>query len=128
LHKDEAFCVLKRLLNFAPHKIESARRKHNAFLDYYLPDSTLECHRGHLLVDDYFVKVLTLKEPSSQSFALIFKQMLEVEASFILCTEWHLEDTRQDPEEHSKPTAALPQLQDVHLQPTGTTGGFQTQR
>ncbi len=92
LHKDEAFCVLKRLLNFAPHKIESARRKHNAFLDYYLPDSTLECHRGHLLVDDYFVKVLTLKEPSSQSFPLIFKQLLEVEASFIICTEWHPED------------------------------------
>ena len=92
LHKDEAFCVLKRLLNFAPHKIESARRKHDAFLDYYLPDSTLECHRGHLLVDDYFVKVLTLKEPSSQSFPLIFKRLLEVEASFIICTEWHPED------------------------------------
>jgi type IV secretion system protein VirB4 len=93
LHKDKAFRVLKRLLNFAPHRIHSARRKHNAFLDYYLPDSTLECHRGHLLIDDYFVKVLTLKEPSSQSFPLIFKQILEVEASFILCTEWHLEDT-----------------------------------
>src|SRR4030095_11683243 len=87
-----AFCVLKRLLNFAPHKIESARRKHDTLLDYYLPDSTLECHRGHLVVDDYFVKVLTLKEPSSQSFPLIFKRLLEVETSFIVCTEWHLED------------------------------------
>ena len=89
LHKDQAFLVLKRILNFAPHKVDFAKRKHDTFLDYYLPDSTLECHRGHLLVDDYFVKVLTLKEPSSQSFPLIFKQLLEVEASFIICTEWH---------------------------------------
>ncbi|MEW5980405.1 MAG: DUF87 domain-containing protein, partial [Acidobacteriota bacterium] len=93
LHKDEAFRFLKRLLNFAPHKVDHARLKHDCFLDYYLPDSTLECHRGYLQLDDYFVKVLTLKEPSSQSFPLIFKSLLEVEASFILCSEWHPQDS-----------------------------------
>ncbi len=95
LHKNEAFQVLKRLLNFAPHKLDFARLKHDAFLDYYLPDSTVECHRGHLLVDDYFVKVLTLKEPSSQSFPLIFKRLLEVEANFIVCSEWHPVDSNK---------------------------------
>ena len=92
LHKDQIFVFLKRLLNFAPHKVDFAKPKHDAFLDYYVADSTLECHRGHLQVDDYRVRVLTLKEPSSQSFPLIFKQLLEVQANFILCTEWHPED------------------------------------
>ena len=118
---------MKRLLNFAPHKLDFARRKHDAFLDYYLPDSTLECHRGHLLVDDYFVKVLTLKEPSSQSFPLIFKQLLEVEASFIICTEWHPVDRTKIQKEHSEPAAALPQLQDVDLQPPGSARNLPTQ-
>src|SRR5262249_36404314 len=45
-----------------------------------------------LRVDDYFVKVLTLKEPSAQSFPLIFKQLLEVEANFYVVTEWKKED------------------------------------
>ena len=92
LQKDQIFVFLKRLLNFAPHKVDFAKPKHDAFLDYYVADSTLECHRGHLEVDDYRVRVLTLKEPSSQSFPLIFKQLLEVEANFILCTEWRPED------------------------------------
>ena len=90
--KDQAFVFLKSLLNFAPHKVDFAKRKHDTFLDYYVADSTLECHRGYLQVDDYQVKVLTLKEPSSQSFPLIFKHLLEVEANFIVCTEWRVED------------------------------------
>ena len=93
LPKQEAFCVLKRILNFSPLKIANARLKHDTFLDYYLCESHVECHRGFLRVDDYYVKVLTLKEPSAQSFPLIFKQLLEVEANYFLCSEWQ----RQDP-------------------------------
>src|SRR5882724_6011899 len=92
LGKQEAFRILKKTLNFHPDKLELAKLKYDTFLDYYLCESQLECHRGHLLVDDYYVKVLTLKEPSAQSFPLIFKRLLEVEASFIICTEWHPED------------------------------------
>jgi type IV secretion system protein VirB4 len=43
-------------------------------------------------VDDYYVKVLTLKEPSAQSFPLIFKRLLEVEANYFLCSEWQKQD------------------------------------
>jgi len=63
LDKQEAFRILKKTLNFAPEKIESARLKHDTFLDYYLCESHLECHRGHLRIDDYYVRVLTLKNP-----------------------------------------------------------------
>jgi type IV secretion/conjugal transfer VirB4 family ATPase len=93
LPKHEAFRVLKRTLNFATVKLEMARLKHDTFLDWYLCESHLECHRGHLRFDDYYVKVLTLKEPSVQSFPLIFKALLEVQANFHIVTEWKKEDS-----------------------------------
>src|SRR5712692_5354040 len=93
LDKQEAFRILKKTLNFAPDKLELARLKHDTFLDYYLCESHLECHRGHLRLDDYYVKVLTLKEPSAQSFPLIFKRLLEVEANYFVVTEWKKEDS-----------------------------------
>jgi type IV secretion/conjugal transfer VirB4 family ATPase len=93
LGKDEAFRVLKRTLNFDPEKLGAARLKHDTFLDYYLPESHIECHRRHLRVDDDYVKVLTLKEPSAQSFPLIFKRLLEVEANYHIATEWKKEDS-----------------------------------
>ncbi|MGB8985080.1 MAG: type IV secretion system DNA-binding domain-containing protein, partial [Candidatus Sulfotelmatobacter sp.] len=93
LDKQEAFGVLKRTLNFAPDKLELARLKYDTFLDYFLPESPIECHRGFLRVDDYYVKVLTLKEPSAQSFPLIFKRLLEVEANYYVVTEWKKEDS-----------------------------------
>jgi energy-coupling factor transporter ATP-binding protein EcfA2 len=93
LDKQEAFRVLKKTLNFHPDKLELAKLKHDTFLDYYLCESPLECHRGHLRVDDYYVKVLTLKEPSAQSFPLIFKRLFEVAASYHVVTEWKKEDS-----------------------------------
>ena len=95
LDKDQAFVFLRSLVNFTPHKVDGSKRKYDTFLDYYVSDSTLECHRDHLRLDDYTVKVLTLKEPSSQSFPLIFKSLLEVEANFIICTEWKTEEGRR---------------------------------
>src|SRR5487761_102646 len=93
LDKHEAFRVLKKTLNFAPEKLELAKLKYDTFLDYYLCESHLECHRGHLRLDDYYVRVLTLKEPSAQSFPLIFQRLLEVEANYYVVTEWKKEDS-----------------------------------
>ena len=92
LPKQEAFAALKKILNFSPLKIDNAFLKHDTFLDYYLCESHVECHRGYLRVDDYYVKVLTLKEPSAQSFPLIFKRLLEVEANYFLCSEWQKQE------------------------------------
>ena len=88
LGKDEAFRVLKRTLNFDPLKLDNAKLKHDTFLDYYLSESHLECHRGHLRVDDHYVKVLTLKEPSAHTFPLLLKALLDVRANFHVVTEW----------------------------------------
>jgi type IV secretion system protein VirB4 len=93
LDKHEAFRILKSTLNFAPHKLELAKLKYDTFLDYYLCESHLECQRGHLRLDDYYVKVLTLKDPSAQSFPLILKSLLEVQANYYVVTEWKKEDS-----------------------------------
>jgi len=92
LGKEEAFVVLKRTLNFDPLKLECAKLKHDTFLDYYLCESHLECHRSHLRVDDYFVKVLTLKEPSAHTFPLLLKGLLDVRANYHVVTEWKKEE------------------------------------
>ncbi|HEV2297671.1 MAG TPA: type IV secretion system DNA-binding domain-containing protein [Candidatus Acidoferrales bacterium] len=93
LEKQEAFRILKKTLNFAPEKLELAKLKYDTFLDYYLCESHLECHRRHLRLDDYYVRVLTLKEPSAQSFPLIFKRLLDVGANYYVVTEWKREDS-----------------------------------
>jgi type IV secretion/conjugal transfer VirB4 family ATPase len=93
LGKQDAFAVLKRTLNFDPVKMELAKLKHDTFLDYYLAESHLECHRGHLRVGDHFVKVLTLKEPSAHTFPLLLKGLLNVRANYHVVTEWLKEDS-----------------------------------
>ena len=92
LEKDEAFRVLKRTLNFDPLKLDGAKRTHDTFLDYYLPESHIECHRSHLRVDDFYVKVLTLKEPSAHTFPLLLKGLLDVRANYHVVTEWKKEE------------------------------------
>ena len=90
--KQRAFGILKRLLNFLPVKIENARLKYDTHVDFFLADSSLECYPGHLLVDDCYVKVLTLKEPTAQSWPLILGQLLEVGASYHIVSEWKPQD------------------------------------
>lgn len=93
LAKQDAFRILKQTLNFEPSKIDLAKLKYATFLDYQICESHLECHRGFLRLDDYYVKVLTLKEPSAQSFPLILKRLLAVEANYYVVTEWRKEDS-----------------------------------
>ena len=92
LGKEEAFTVLKRTLNFDPQKLAAPKLKHDTFLDYYLCESHLECHRGFLRVDEDYVKVLTLKEPSAHTFPLLLKGLLDVRANYHVVTEWKKEE------------------------------------
>jgi type IV secretion system protein VirB4 len=99
LRKEAAYRVLYKTVNLSPFKADLAKLHSDAFLDCQLADSAVECHRGHLRVDDYFVKVLTLKEPSAQSFPLILKNLLQVDANYFVVTEWKKQDsgkTRRD--------------------------------
>jgi type IV secretion system protein TrbE len=92
LGKQDAFRMLKRTLNFDPLKLHVAELKHDTFLDYYLCESHLECHRTYLRMDDYFVKVLTLKEPPAHTFPLLLKGLLGISANYQVVTEWKKEE------------------------------------
>jgi type IV secretion system protein VirB4 len=92
LGKEHAFRMLKRTLNFDALKLNAAQLKHDTFLDYYLCESHLECHRTYLRMDDYFVKVLTLKEPSAHTFPLLLKGLLGISANYHVVTEWKKEE------------------------------------
>jgi len=48
-------------VNYTPHKADGVALKYDTHLDFYLSDSALECHRDHLRVDHFDVKVLTMK-------------------------------------------------------------------
>jgi type IV secretion system protein TrbE len=90
LDKWKAFQFFRRLLNVAPYKLGQGL-KYDAHLDYFAADSALECHRDHLRVDEYFVQVLTLKEPPAQSFAHIFRALQEIPCSYVIANEWKRE-------------------------------------
>jgi hypothetical protein len=63
---EEAFRTLRRFINFGPFKIFCSHLEGSRYLDFQLCDSEIEAHRGHLRLDDYYVKVLTLKELPSE--------------------------------------------------------------
>ena len=48
---------------------DAATLAYDTHLDYFVADSAIECHRDHLVVGDRLVKVLSMKEPPSHTFA-----------------------------------------------------------
>jgi type IV secretion system protein TrbE len=88
LPKGQAFTLFRRLLNYAPAKADGLRLREDAFLDYHVCDSVLECHRTHLRLDDAYVRVVTLKEPPAQTFPHLFQALYEIPSNLILVNEW----------------------------------------
>ena len=88
LNRQEAFTFFRRLCNYADWKADAAPQRYNAYLDCFVADSTLECHRSHLRLDDYYVRVLTMKEPPSSTSACMLEGLLRMPHSFIACAEW----------------------------------------
>ena len=86
LTKTEAFRFFRRLVNYSPPG--SAALKYDTHVDYFMADSPVECHRTHLDVGHTRVKVLTMKEPPSATFALILEDLYTVPGEFIACLEW----------------------------------------
>jgi type IV secretion system protein VirB4 len=91
LLKHEAFAFFRQLLNYDPAKADAVRLTRETFLDYDAGDSALECHRGHLRLDDYYVRVLTLKEPPSHTFPHLFEALFEIPSNLILMNHWQRE-------------------------------------
>jgi type IV secretion/conjugal transfer VirB4 family ATPase len=88
LPKAEAFRFFRRLVNYDPVVVDATRLSHDVHLDYFMADSPVECHRDHLTVGPHAVKVLTMKEPPSQTFAHLLADLVAVPGEFIACLEW----------------------------------------
>jgi len=91
LGKSDAFTFFRRLLNYDPARADDTGLREDTFLDYDVCDATLECHRTHLRLDDAYVRVLTLKEPPSQTFPHLFQALYEIPSNLILVSEWQRE-------------------------------------
>src|SRR5439155_22664884 len=87
LPKPEAFRFLRRLVNYA-ESVDAARLQYDTHLDYFMADSAVACHRTHLEVQDVRVKVLTMKEPPSRTFAHLLQDLFTIPGEFIACLEW----------------------------------------
>ena len=79
LARGEAFQFFRQLVNYDLPVLSAATPSTpEAYLDYFVADSPVDCHRDHLMVGSQQVKVLSMKEPPGQTFAHILGDLLAV--------------------------------------------------
>jgi type IV secretion system protein VirB4 len=88
LPKGDAFLFFRRLLNYDAATAAAAKLTHETHLDYFIADSAIECDRDHLTVGHRLVKVLSMKEPPTQTFAFLLQDLYEIPGDLIACLEW----------------------------------------
>lgn len=88
LRKADAFRFFRHLVNYDTATVSAATLTHDTHLDYFVADSAIDCHRDHLAVGHQLVKVLSMKEPPSHTFAHLLADLYAVPGEFIACLEW----------------------------------------
>lgn len=88
LDDQEAFRFLRHLLNYTTFKADGVRLAYPNFVDYQACGSALECHRDYLRLDDWYVQVLTLKEPPARTFANMLRGLLDIPSNYLIASEW----------------------------------------
>ena len=88
LSKAEAFQFFRGLVNYDPAIASAATLTYDTHLDYFVSDSAVDCHRDHLVVGDRLVRVLSMKEPPTQTFAHLLADLYAVPGEFVACLEW----------------------------------------
>jgi len=88
LGKSEAFRFFRRLINYDEATLAASSLNYDTHLDYFVADSAVECHRDRLIVGHQAVKVLSMKEPPSQTFAHMLGDLFAIPGEFITCLEW----------------------------------------
>ena len=82
------FQFFRRLVNYDPATLAASTLTYDTHLDYFVADSAIECHRDRLTVGDQTVRVLSMKEPPSQTRAHALSDLVAVPGEFIACLEW----------------------------------------
>jgi hypothetical protein len=89
LARSEAFRFFRQLVNYDEPTLAAVKPgTPEAYLDYFVADSAVECHRDHLMVGSRHVKVLSMKEPPAQTYAHILGDLLAVPGELVACLEW----------------------------------------
>jgi len=89
LARPDAFRFFRQLVNYDTSVLAATTvSAPDAYLDYFVADSPVDCHRDHLMVGSQLVKVLSMKEPPGQTFANILGDLLAVPGELIACLEW----------------------------------------
>jgi type IV secretion system protein TrbE len=88
LPKADAFRFFRSLVNDDVRSTDAARLTYDTHLDYFVADCAIECYRDHLVVGDRLVKVLSMKEPPSHTFASLLRDVYELPGDLIACLEW----------------------------------------
>ncbi len=120
LGAEKTFRLVRRFVNFCSFKIQQSRLHGMQHLDWQICDSELEAHRDHLRLDDFYVRVLTLKELPNETRPLLLHGLLDVPANFHVVTEWHPVDNSHARKEinkrrrhhHNSKTSFLSNLQE----------------
>ncbi len=88
LAKAEMFQFFRRLVNYDRVICDTASLTYDAHLDFFVADSSVECYRTHLDVGETHVKVLTMREPPSATFAHVLEDLYTIPGELIACLEW----------------------------------------
>ena len=89
LSRGDAFRFFRQLVNYDPAVLSATTSATpDAYLDYFVADSPVDCHRDHLMVGCRHVKALSMKEPPNHTFAHILGNLITVPGEFIACLEW----------------------------------------
>ena len=89
LSRGDCFRFLRRLVNYDAGVVDATKlTTPDVHLDYFVADSSVECHRDHLMVGRRSVKVLSMKEPPSHTFAHLLGELFAVPGEFVACLEW----------------------------------------
>jgi type IV secretion system protein VirB4 len=88
LPKAKAFLFFRLLANLDPETAASERLKYDGLVDYQMAGLPLACTRDGLRIGEAQVEVLSLKEPPATTFPHVLRDLLALEANFILCTEF----------------------------------------
>jgi type IV secretion/conjugal transfer VirB4 family ATPase len=91
LDKDAAFLFFRRLLNPDPRKASAPGRRYDTHLDFFVADTTLEAERDHLRLDDYYVRIVTLKDSPTYTIPFILRRLYDMNANYHIVTEWQAE-------------------------------------
>jgi hypothetical protein len=89
LSRSDAFRFFRHLVNYDERILSAVPPTiPETYLDYFVGDSPVECHRDHLMVGSQKVKVLSMKDAPGQTYAHILGDLLAVPGEFIACLEW----------------------------------------